>query len=61
MKALMQDWSMTLDKILDHAARWHGDREVITRSVEGPIVRSAYAEFADLLTSRRDDELLEAT
>jgi phenylacetic acid degradation operon negative regulatory protein len=24
-------------------------------------VRSAYGEFADLLTSRRDDELLEAT
>ena len=45
MKALMQDWSMTLDKILDHAARWHGDREVITRSVEGPIVRSAYADI----------------
>ncbi len=37
MKALMQDWSLTLDKLLDHAARWHGDREVVTRSVEGPV------------------------
>ena len=44
MRALMQDWSLTLDKIFDKAARWHGDREVITRSVEGPIVRSTYAE-----------------
>ena len=44
MRALMQDWSLTLDKIFDQAARWHGDREVITRSVEGPIVRSTYAE-----------------
>jgi fatty-acyl-CoA synthase len=45
MRALMQDWSLTLDKIFDHAARWHGDREVVTRSVEGPITRSTYAEL----------------
>jgi len=44
MQALMQDWSLTLDKILDHAARWHGDREVVTRSVEGPVTRSTYAD-----------------
>ena len=43
MRALMQDWSLTLDKIFDHAARWHGDREVVTRSVEGPITRATYA------------------
>ncbi|MBL8554861.1 MAG: long-chain-fatty-acid--CoA ligase [Phenylobacterium sp.] len=43
MRALMQDWSLTLDKILDHAARWHGEREVVTRSVEGPVTRSTYA------------------
>ncbi len=34
---------MTVDKILDHAKNWHGDREVVTRSVEGPIVRTTYA------------------
>ena len=45
MQALMQDWSLTLDKILDHAARWHGDREVVTRSVEGPVTRSDYADL----------------
>jgi fatty-acyl-CoA synthase len=43
MRALMQDWALTLDKILDHAARWHGEREVVTRSVEGPITRTTYA------------------
>ena len=43
MRALMQDWSLTLDKIFDHAARWHGDREVVTRSAEGPVTRSDYA------------------
>ena len=43
MDGLMQDWTLTLDKLLDHAARWHGDREVVTRSVEGPIVRTSWA------------------
>ncbi|MBX3484872.1 long-chain-fatty-acid--CoA ligase [Phenylobacterium sp.] len=45
MQALMQDWSLTLDKLLDHAARWHGGREIVTRSVEGPVVRSTYADI----------------
>jgi fatty-acyl-CoA synthase len=43
MLGLMQDWPLTLDKILDHAAKWHGGREVVSRSVEGPIVRTNYA------------------
>ena len=43
MQGLTQDWSLTLDKIFDHAARWHGTREVVTRSVEGPIARGDYA------------------
>ncbi|WP_372785221.1 long-chain-fatty-acid--CoA ligase [Phenylobacterium sp.] len=44
MLGLMQDWPLTVDKILDHAANWHGDREIVSRSVEGPIVRTTYAE-----------------
>ncbi len=40
----MQDWSLTLDKLLDHAARWHGEREIVTRSVEGPLTRTTYAD-----------------
>ena len=36
MLGLMQDWPLTVDKILDHAAEWHGGREVVSRSVEGP-------------------------
>jgi fatty-acyl-CoA synthase len=47
MRGLMQDWPLTVDKILDHAARWHGHREIVTRSVEGPIVRGTYAECHD--------------
>ena len=44
MLGLMQDWPLTVDKILDHAAEWHGGREIVGRSVEGPIVRTTYAE-----------------
>nr|WP_313416557.1 long-chain-fatty-acid--CoA ligase [Brevundimonas diminuta] len=43
MLGMMQDWPLTVDKILDHAKNWHGEREVVTRSVEGPIVRTTYA------------------
>jgi len=45
MLGLMQDWPLTVDKILDHAKNWHPHREVVTRSVEGPIVRTTYAEI----------------
>ena len=45
MLGLMQDWPLTVDKILDHAKNWHPHREVVTRSVEGPIVRSTYGEI----------------
>ncbi|HYC75849.1 long-chain-fatty-acid--CoA ligase [Brevundimonas sp.] len=45
MLGLMQDWPLTVDKIIDHARNWHGHREVVTRSVEGPIVRTTYAEI----------------
>ena len=43
MLGLMQDWPLTVDRILDHAARAHGGREVVSRSVEGPVVRTTYA------------------
>lgn len=45
MLGLMQDWPLVVSSILDHAARFHGEREVVTRSVEGPIVRSTYAQI----------------
>ncbi len=43
MKGLMQDWPLLVHTIIDHAAQYHGDREVVTRSVEGPIRRTTYA------------------
>lgn len=45
MQGLMQDWPLTVDKILDHAKNWHPNQEVVTRSVEGPIVRTTYARI----------------
>ena len=45
MLGLMQDWPLTVDKILDHAKNWHPNREVVTRSVEGPIERITYSDI----------------
>lgn len=47
MLGLMQNWPLTVDKILDHAKVWHPRREIVTRSVEGPIVRTTYADVHD--------------
>jgi fatty-acyl-CoA synthase len=47
MQGLMQTWPLTVDKFLDHARQWHGHREIVSRSVEGPIVRTTYAEAYD--------------
>ena len=45
MLGLMQDWPLLCHRILDHAARHHGAREVVTRSVEGPVHRTNYGEI----------------
>ena len=39
MLGLMQDYPLLVHTILDHAAHNHGEREMVTRSVEGPIRR----------------------
>ena len=45
MLGLMQNWPLTVDKIMNHAAINHSTREVVTRSVEGPIVRTTYGDI----------------
>lgn len=47
MQGLMQHGALTVDKIIDHAAQWHGAREVVSRSIEGPIVRTTYGAIRD--------------
>ncbi len=45
MRGLMQDWPLVVPSVIDHAAQWHGEREMVTRTVEGPIHRTNYAEL----------------
>ena len=45
MLGLMQDWPLLCTRILDHAALNHPERPVISRSIEGPIHRTNYAEI----------------
>jgi len=47
MLGLMQDWPLLCHKIIEHAARYHGDQEIVTRSIEGPIVRTNYRQVHD--------------
>jgi fatty-acyl-CoA synthase len=42
MQGLMQDWPLTLDKVLDFAALTHSKRAVVSRSPHGEIVRTDY-------------------
>ncbi|MGE0596140.1 MAG: long-chain-fatty-acid--CoA ligase [Hyphomonadaceae bacterium] len=44
MLGLMQDWPLTVDRVLDHANNSFPQREIVTRSVEGPITRTTYGE-----------------
>ncbi|CCD84087.1 acyl-CoA synthetase [Bradyrhizobium sp. ORS 285] len=47
MLGLMQDWPLLCHRIIEHAATIHGTQEVVTRSVEGPIVRTTYRQIHD--------------
>ena len=44
MQGLMQDWPLLASTILDHANVNHGEREIVTRTIEGPIHRTTYSE-----------------
>src|ERR1700744_4938545 len=39
----IQDFPLTLDRVLDHAARWHPDTEVVTARPGAPSQRIGYA------------------
>jgi acyl-CoA synthetase (AMP-forming)/AMP-acid ligase II len=42
MLGLMQDWPLRIHTIIDHAAKYHPNRRIISRSVEGPIHTTDY-------------------
>jgi fatty-acyl-CoA synthase len=43
MLGLMQDWPLLCHRIIDHAALNHGERPVVSRSVEGELHATTYA------------------
>jgi fatty-acyl-CoA synthase len=45
MLGLMQDWPLLCHRIIDHAAINAGERQVISRSIEGPMHATNYAEI----------------
>lgn len=45
MKGLMQDYPLVVNSLLDYAAKFHGEQEVITRTVEGCLHRCTYADM----------------
>ena len=44
MRGLMQDWPLLCHKLIDHAATFHGGRQIVSRSLEGPIHRTTYRD-----------------
>ena len=43
----MQAYALTVDKFLDHAAKWMGEREVVTAAGDGGVLRIGYAALRE--------------
>jgi fatty-acyl-CoA synthase len=44
MLGLMQHWPLLCHRVIDHGATYHGDRRVISRSLEGPLHTTNYRD-----------------
>src|SRR5579862_7825196 len=44
MLGLMSDWPLLVSRIIEHAARFHGDVEIVSRLVTGDMHRYTYAD-----------------
>lgn len=44
MQGLMQDRPLLISSMIEYAARYHGNTEIVTRTVEGPIHRYGYRD-----------------
>ncbi|MBV9287731.1 MAG: AMP-binding protein, partial [Hyphomicrobiales bacterium] len=47
MMGRMQHWPLLMHKIIDHAGRQFPTREIVSRTVEGPIHRTDYREIGE--------------
>ncbi|UZD64554.1 3-(methylthio)propionyl-CoA ligase [Marinobacter sp. AN1] len=47
MLGIMQEHPLMISSLIEHAARFHPDSEIVTRTVEGPIHRTNYLELRD--------------
>jgi fatty-acyl-CoA synthase len=45
MRGLMQDWPMLMHRLIDHAALYHQGASIVSRTVEGDIHRTGYAQI----------------
>jgi fatty-acyl-CoA synthase len=45
LMGLMQTGPLVVQGLLEHAARWHGNTEIVSRSADGRITRKTYAEI----------------
>jgi acyl-CoA synthetase (AMP-forming)/AMP-acid ligase II len=45
MRGLMQPKPLLISSIIEHAAKFHGDTEIVSRTVEGPIHRYGYRDL----------------
>ncbi len=55
MLGLMMDRPLLISQLIEHASEYHGDTEIVSRSVEGPIHRYTYAD-----AGRRSRQLAKA-
>ena len=44
MRGLMMETPLLISSLIKHAARCHGAREIVSRTVEGPIQRTTYSQ-----------------
>src|SRR5215831_15265169 len=50
MAGAMQSYGLTLDRFIDHAAKWHGSTEVVTGGGDAVSARTTYAALRDRST-----------
>jgi fatty-acyl-CoA synthase len=55
MRGRMMDWPLLISSLIEHAAQNHADAEIVSRSVEGPMHLTTYAEV-----NRRSKQLAKA-